>query len=113
MTPFQLSTFLHHIASKIESSSKPNKELVVRDLKNILAAINHDPSKPYRMSDHGALVAQFATLAELIEYLKINGVDDAGLQIYNYDHADDSGDGLTDEEKYEIQDAVGQPFFGI
>ena len=40
MKPSQLAQSLKRIASEIEASKKPNKELVIRDLKNVISSMN-------------------------------------------------------------------------
>lgn len=42
MKPTQVSIFLQKMASNIESAKNPKKELVIRDLKKILAAIDDE-----------------------------------------------------------------------
>jgi len=43
MKPSQLAQSLKRIASGIEASKKPNKELVIRDLKNVILAMRDQP----------------------------------------------------------------------
>jgi hypothetical protein len=48
MKPSQLASQLHRIASKIEASKNPDRTLVARDLKQILAAVA-EPAKPAKL----------------------------------------------------------------
>jgi hypothetical protein len=44
MKPSQIAQALNHIASKIQASKNPDKNLVARDLKKIIAQIDEDGS---------------------------------------------------------------------
>jgi len=50
MNPHQLSTSLRHIASKIENSKNPQRDLVIADLKKIIAGIDDTVSTPIRVT---------------------------------------------------------------
>jgi len=42
MTPSQLSTQLRHIAAKISNSKSPRRDLIARDLKNLINKLSDD-----------------------------------------------------------------------
>jgi hypothetical protein len=46
MKPFQVSTKLRQIATKIENSKKPRKDLVANDIRQILSNINRQAAVP-------------------------------------------------------------------
>jgi len=58
MKPSQLALSLKRIASQIEASKKPNKELVIRDLKKILAAFDEGGTDEYSPEELGTEILQ-------------------------------------------------------
>jgi len=46
MTPIQLSSQLRHIAAKISNSKSPQKNLVIKDLKELISKISSDKDQP-------------------------------------------------------------------
>ena len=89
MKPSEVSNTLRHIASTIDNSQKPSKELVAKDLKKIIAVVNEEQDSDIDYSK-----------SSTEEYLK--NLDDL-LKAYGVN-------ALTDEAKQELMKAINHQY---
>jgi hypothetical protein len=92
MKPSELSSALRRIATAIDQSKKPDRRLVSRDLKKVLAAVSGDViplniKKPVKVdSPDNFSFKSGEPDPELLEHYERNGIDPDPSELESIDH---------------------------